>query len=204
MQLVLFSTPAIESNEVKQLNCFFENGLRYFHLRKPGASRVQFQNYIKALPSSFHPYIVIHDHYELTKEFDLKGIHLPESVRRSWGLEKEKFHGQPIISTSIHGLIDLQQPHDIYEYIFVSPIFDSLSKENYKAAFDTNELQEAVKRHKAHVVFSKTIALGGIEARRWDELKTLGFDGAAVLGAVWQSANPYKAFIELMHLSIHP
>jgi thiamine-phosphate pyrophosphorylase len=37
-------------------------------------------------------------------------------------------------------------------------------------------------------------ALGGVAVGKLARVRALGFDGAAVLGAVWQAADPVAAF----------
>jgi thiamine-phosphate pyrophosphorylase len=48
---------------------------------------------------------------------------------------------------------------------------------------------------------AEVIALGGIDAARLPVCRALGFDGVAVLGSVWQAADPLKAFSELQTLA---
>ena len=44
---------------------------------------------------------------------------------------------------------------------------------------------------------AEAIALGGIDAARVAECRELGFDGVAVLGAVWRATSPVMAFLEM-------
>lgn len=62
-------------------------------------------------------------------------------------------------------------------YATLSPIFDSISKQGYKAAFNFDELQSALSKLKLPV-----IALGGVTPEKIPLLTTLGFKGAAMLG----------------------
>jgi thiamine-phosphate pyrophosphorylase len=202
MQLILFSTPVLGSTESALLPLFFEKGLRYFHVRKPGASLTQLRDYLLHIPAEFHSHVVIHDHYELAHEFKLKGIHLPEERRKEYESGKKQFPVLPIISTSFHSLSELQEQKILYPYVFLSPIFNSISKKEYTAAFDKEPLRRAIAAYKKRTDFSALIALGGIEAKCWEEVQALGFDGAAVLGAVWNSSDPLKAFSDLMILSV--
>jgi len=45
----------------------------------------------------------------------------------------------------------------------------------------------------------KLFALGGVEAENIAELASLGFNGAAVLGAVWHSPDPVEALLEILN-----
>ena len=70
-------------------------------------------------------------------------------------------------------------------YCFLSPIFDSISKEGYKANFDKLELKEFLAKDRK----TKVIALGGLTEENYLEVLELGFDGGAFLGSVW---NKYE------------
>ena len=74
----------------------------------------------------------------------------------------------------------------IYEYVFLSPIYDSICKQGYVSRFTTGELQEA---HKTGVINTKVIALGGMTASRIGEIKKYGFGGAAFLGYLFESTS---------------
>ena len=74
----------------------------------------------------------------------------------------------------------------MYEYVFLSPIYDSICKQGYTSRFTTAELQEA---HKTGAINSKVIALGGMTASRICEIKDIGFGGAAFLGYLFESEN---------------
>ena len=95
------------------------------------------------------------------------------------------------MSTSFHTLEDLGVCRGDVDYCFLSPIYNSTSKgPGYAAAFpDTEQLAAALAGARYPV-----IALGGVTPDRFGELADLGFAGAALLGAVWQAADPLAAF----------
>lgn len=72
------------------------------------------------------------------------------------------------------------------DYCFLSPIFDSISKSGYRAAFDCSTLAAALA---TTLAARKVIALGGVTAGHLPELAGLGFKGAAFLGAIWQGTD---------------
>ncbi len=86
--------------------------------------------------------------------------------------------------------------------MFLSPVFDSISKEGYASAFDLAEaqgfLQKLAKRpgHRPSV-----LALGGIESGNIAAVQQAGFAGAAVLGSVWGSADPVAAWQQVAQAS---
>ena len=70
-----------------------------------------------------------------------------------------------------------------FDYLFLSPIFDSISKGGYKSTFSSEQLIEA---SKAGVIDEKVIALGGITIDKIPYLKRLNFGGVAMLGAIYK------------------
>jgi thiamine-phosphate pyrophosphorylase len=83
---------------------------------------------------------------------------------------------------------------NVFDYVFLSPVFDSISKPGY---FRNDELGMMSDEWKA-LVKTKVIALGGIDASNIHKTKELGFDGAAVLGAVWgESEMVLQSFKEI-------
>jgi phosphoribosylformimino-5-aminoimidazole carboxamide ribonucleotide (ProFAR) isomerase len=66
-------------------------------------------------------------------------------------------------------------------YCFLSPIFDSISKEGYKANFEKEALKQFLQKERQ----IKVIALGGVTAQNYNEIIEMGFDGGAFLGSIW-------------------
>ena len=70
--------------------------------------------------------------------------------------------------------------------MFLSPIFDSISKSNYTSAFD----MEVLKQASAHGIIDKRVmALGGITTENMAVAKDFGFGGVVVLGDLWNRFN---------------
>lgn len=82
---------------------------------------------------------------------------------------------------SCHSFDDVEAIDGKEEYCFLSPIFDSISKEDYKANFDEQELKAFLKKDRK----TKVIALGGLTEENYLEVLELGFDGGAFLGSIW-------------------
>jgi len=86
------------------------------------------------------------------------------------------------------------------EIVLLGPVFDSISKHGYKSIFSKDELKVGIsqwRRFMGEGNKTKLYALGGINAENIGKLKELGFDGAAVLGGVWNCADPVAAFSTL-------
>ena len=67
----------------------------------------------------------------------MQGVHYSEAARAKAG----GIQALPGLtsSTALHQLEQLGQPHGSVDYAFLSPIFDSISKRGYSAAFDDLE-----------------------------------------------------------------
>ena len=93
------------------------------------------------------------------------------------------------LSTSVHAIEDFNSLEDKFEYVFLSPIFPSISKENY---YSKTDLFEAIKNRTNYE--TKLIALGGIESKNTEQTLQNGFDNVALLGTIWNQNNPIENF----------
>jgi len=194
--IFLISPDAHFEDEAKVVARLFSLGLETYHLRKPSFTSDEFRSFLIALPPEFHNRIVIHSHFELSLEFDLKGIHLNEANKERIG----HLNHYKVISGSFHSLPDLRENTFPYQYVFLSPVFDSISKAGYTAQFDLAQLA-AVLSLPATKLLPEVIALGGIHAENLPLIRQTGFAGAAVIGAVWQNQDPVQAFLNLQAIA---
>lgn len=91
-----------------------------------------------------------------------------------------------------HSLKELENCKEKYDYAFLSPVFDSISKAGYESHMDLKEVEKVLKNRE-----DKIIALGGIDEDKIDTVKVLGFSGIALLGAIWKSDNPVEKFKQI-------
>ncbi|MBC7451930.1 MAG: thiamine phosphate synthase [Cytophagales bacterium] len=160
------------------------------HIRKPSFSAEAYRTYLSVFDQQTIHRFVLHEHNELSDTFPVKGIHLKEKERLN--VLKEPFHSG-IISTSFHSILDLEGLKDPYSYVFFSPLFESISKQKYGSNTTDVSLRttlEAIRKHTSIPV----IGLGGIDEENVVRVKESGFDGGALLGAVWLSDDPVKTF----------
>ena len=102
------------------------------------------------------------------------------------------------MSRSCHSLEEVSAHKPASDYVFLSPVFDSISKAGYSSAFAPDELQAAGKEG---LIDKRVIGLGGIDESNIRRIKELGFGGAAILGGLWKHFNPltdydYKSVLE--------
>ncbi|GAE82019.1 thiamine phosphate synthase [Bacteroides reticulotermitis] len=176
MKLIVITTPTFFVEEDKIITALFEEGLDILHLRKPETAAMYSERLLTLIPDKYHKRIVTHEHFYLKEEFNLMGIHL--NARNPH--EPHDYDGH--VSCSCHSIEEVKSKKHIYDYVFMSPIYDSISKVNYYSTFTPEELREG-QREKA--IDSKVVALGGISADNLLEIKDFGFGGAAILGDVW-------------------
>lgn len=151
-------------------------GFNRVHIRKPSLGSEYCRNLIQAIRPIYYSKITIHDYPDFALEFGLGGIHLNSRVV----MVPNGFSG--LISRSCHSIDDAINV--IYDYCFLSPVFDSISKSGYRGAYDFKELASAL----AGSLNNRLVyALGGIDADHLRLVGHLGFGGAALLGAIWKA-----------------
>ena len=176
MQLILITPHSYFVEEDKIITALFEEGLDILHLRKPNTAPMFAERLLYLIPEQYHKRIVVHGHFYLKEEYFLKGIHL--NSRNPNIPENYKGH----ISCSCHSLEEVKEHKRNCDYVFLSPVFDCISKKDYHANYSPEEIRKA---HKAGIIDKKVIALGGIDTNNIQQVKDYGFGGAAILGALW-------------------
>lgn len=188
MRLIVITPPQPADHEARIIGQLIDHGIWAVHLRRPEASASQMSQLIEAIPVCYHRRLVLHDHHELCAVYGLKGVHL----NRRNPLPPAGHRGS--LSASTHSLTELAQVLPRVDYAFLSPIYDSISKQGYTSAFTTEDLSQACRQG---LIGRRVMALGGVSADRLDEVRRLGFGGAALLGDVWQHAalNGFDAYL---------
>lgn len=177
--IIVITKPEFFPSESEQIVSLLRSGRAdVIHIRKPGASERDVEQLICALPKGFYSRLVLHDHHQLALRYGLRGIHLnsrnPERL--------QGFDGT--VSVSCHSIAELaERKREKFDYLSLSPIFDSISKVGYKAAFTPEELEDA---HTKGVIDSRVMALGGVTFSRINEVLKMGFGGAMILGDAWR------------------
>jgi thiamine-phosphate pyrophosphorylase len=199
-RLVVITAPTALPDEPRLLAELLAAGLERLHLRKPGWPAAQVESLIQALPTQFLPRLVLHGHPNLVRRYRLGGLHLTASQRAAARRRPRLLPGQTL-STSFHSLAEISQHRRPYDYVFLSPIFDSISKEGYTSNFDLAVVQDFLLRLANRPGYRPSVlALGGIDGLHLGLVQQAGFAGAAVLGAVWGSADPRAAWQQLAQI----
>ncbi|MDT0690278.1 thiamine phosphate synthase [Salegentibacter sp. F188] len=187
---ILFTSEENQTAEKEQLIRFFENELPLLHVRKPGMAEEELKLWLSDFEEKYLQKMVLHQHHHLAEILPVKGIHLKENFRSkeedlSQYVESIQSRGFTV-SSSFHDPEEVKSGASNFDYVFLSPVFTSVSKEGYEGqAFNVENIS------------GKVIALGGIEADKISRAKELGYAGVAVLGAIWLSENKDQAFTEI-------
>lgn len=181
LRLIAITSPRFLPDEGERIAVLLAEGNFWrVHVRKPEASADDLRRLLSTIPAWCYPRLVLHDHHELCGEYCVGGLHLnrrnPDAPKfaRSSGLS---------LSYSCHSLSEVELRKSKMNYVFLSPIFDSISKRGYRSKFSLSELQKAAAEG---IIDSKVVALGGITKDNLPLLQSLHFGGAAMLGAIWE------------------
>ncbi len=197
MKLILITENGHRPNEAAIINELFSNGLECLHVRKYGYTVPELCTYIDLIAPQYREKLVICDHFNILTKYNLQGVHLNSHIRNDEKIGKEINKFQPkSISTSFHVWQEFTDVYFPYSYAFISPVFDSISKQGYKAAIDLNGANTLKKSHSdSDRALPEIIGLGGVDDSNIALLHNHQFDGAAVLGAVWQNPDPVSALL---------
>lgn len=169
--VIAITSPTEVADEAKRITELLWTGEADFvHLRKPRWTSVRMENLIREIPDEFRSRLKIHDHFELLDKYHLGGVHLNSR-------NPSPPPNSPSVSRSLHSVEQLVLAKH-YDYVTLSPVFDSISKSGYKSAFDIGSLPALIEG-------KRVVALGGVTPSKFTLLRKAGFWGAAMLGYFW-------------------
>lgn len=119
-----------------------------------------------------------------SREIEAYCAKIPEKYRHKVSLHSDHL--------KFHSLQELEEYSMDYDFAFLSPIFDSISKRGYKSPFELKDLKAFLIGRK-----EKIIALGGIDEDKIETVREAGFSGIALLGAIWQSEDPVEKYEQI-------
>ncbi len=192
MELAVITASEFFEKENEIIIQLFENGLQRLHVRKPDADLAAVEILIQQIPTQFHSKIILHQHPQMLDEYGIGGFHINQHTLEHKEIIQQKIKQAQSFSISTHSFEEIKNCTN-FDYYFISPIFDSISKHGYHAAFDKHEIEMGLKENTGKKIF----ALGGVNAVNIAALKKMGFSGAAILGTIWESNFPVKSYIEI-------
>ena len=191
MEILVITLPHFISDEGMLINTLFENGVNRVHIRKPGASEEEYRRLIEEIDGRWHGRLSLHDCHDVAVEYGC-GVHL-----NGRNPNPPQTDGRVVMSASCHSLAEVEQRKQSCDYVFLSPLFDSISKQGYRSAFSADDIRNAAK---SGIIDGRVIALGGISLNHLELVKTMGFGGAAMLGDVWRDVTLFCRSLRQTHL----
>ena len=175
-------------DEAERVTDALRAGFRFVHIRKPQFTDAEMAAYLEAIPREYYPRLTLGSNWGLIDKYSLGGVHLKPNVNIMTrnGLR---------ISRSCHSIGEVKEYADACDYVFLSPIFDSISKQGYASRFGDDVLRQ----YASNGLLSKVVALGGVDAGNIERLRSFGFYGAAVLGYLFSDISK-KEFINQLTL----
>jgi thiamine-phosphate pyrophosphorylase len=189
--MIVISNPTAIKNEVKLIHSFFDAGLLSFHIRKPHFSEAEMKAYLSEIGLEYSHRLALHSHHQLAKAFGIDRLHFTEKRRAETSEESLKNWKERAfkLSTSIHSMTAFESLSNAFDYAFLGPVFESISKPDYVSQLD---FKTALEKRKNNTI--ALIALGGIMPNKVKIALEYGFDDVALLGTIWNSSNPIENF----------
>lgn len=155
--------------------------------------------FLKNILRPFRIPLIINDHVELAAEIDADGVHIGQQdmsvkvARRILGERK-------IIGLSIESFDELYEANNQIDisYVTASAVFPSMTKTDCKTIWGVDNLKQLV-MESSHPI----TAIGGISSANAFEVFNTGVCGIAVVSAIQNAPDPYKAARELMEYANH-
>lgn len=177
MRVIVITDPEFLPGEAEALTALLDAGAWRVHVRKPGAHAEDVSALLEAVPERCYSRISLHDCHDLALRYGLGGVHLN-------GRNPEPPFGfAGLVSRSCHSFSELSEYASICDYMFLSPVFDSISKQGYRSHFSIEDIRANAC---AGAVNDRVFALGGVSPENIRQVSEAGFGGAAVLGYLWE------------------
>ncbi len=169
------------SDERIYVSQVLEAGWDWVHLRHPSLSEEALRKIIETIDPKYYSRIKLHSYPTLVENYRLGGVHLNARMPVA-ALDPEHYS----ISRSCHSVVELLSPENAaFDYVTLSPVYDSVSKEGYCSNFNADQLVQIPSN-------PRVIALGGITPQRIPELSNYNFAGYAVLGYLANASSPQQ------------
>lgn len=176
MKIIAITSPSVVDEDLYIIQQLLNRGIDIIHLRKSDAEINDCRKLLSKLTYEQRAKIIVHDFPSLYEEFSLKGIHVNKNIT-SLPINYKGYK-----TRSCHSFEEIKKYKKEYDYLFLSPIFDSISKSGYKSCFSHDELKKA---SADGIIDKKVIALGGVTFDSIPYLKELNFGGVAMIGSIY-------------------
>lgn len=183
MKLIVLSTPHFFIEEDQILTALFEEGLDLLHIRKPDSEPVLSERLLSLIPNQYHSRIVVHNHFYLKEEYNLRGIHLSKQEPQA----PKDYSGK--ITRTCYSIDHLAQEKGKFDYIFLDSIFDGITEGHRPSSFTTEQINDAARKG---LIDRKVMASGGVNIDNLKQIQDMGFGGAVVCGDLWKRFDVHQ------------
>ncbi|MFT5338091.1 MAG: thiamine-phosphate pyrophosphorylase [Luteibaculaceae bacterium] len=192
MKVIVITPESPRPELAKQLNAMALSSVFKIHVRFPELNEADTRAFLNELDETTLNKVVLHYHYQLANTLQLGGIHYPELYRLGEQAFEKNYPGS--ISSSFH----FPESIDwfLLDYVFCSPIFPSISKENHFPDHKLKQWQLAIEEDPD----TPAIALGGVCPDQFKVIKDAGFQGVGLLGHIWFQDDPVAELANCIQL----
>lgn len=166
-------------------------GCTIVQLREKNTSTREFLQQAQALKQALQGTgvpLIINDRIDIALAVDADGVHIGQSdmpyheARRLLGKDK-------IIGLSVENMTDVDAANTLdVDYIGISPIFSTPTKNDTAQPFGLEGAREAVRRS-----VHPCVAIGGIHLKNIREVMATGVNGVAVVSEIMCATDPEEA-----------
>lgn len=165
--------------EQERITTMIRSGqVTYFHIRKPAFSENELREYLRPFAPDVREKLTLHDHHALALGMGFGGVHLNRrNPQLSENLKEKR------VSVSCHSVEEIVQWKEKADYCFLSPVFDSISKQGYRSGFSLSGLRRLFDEG---ILDDRVCALSGITFGNIPQLEAVGFTSFALLSSLWE------------------
>lgn len=205
--LAVVSLPGMFAGEGDCLEALLAAGVQRLHLRKPAAEPGELEALLERLAPRYAERLVLHGggSRALALRYGVPNVHGAVAYRDGSGssgggplVDGPMAAGEDVgdvhglaVSTSVHSWEEFSRLPAGLAYAFISPVFDSISKQGYGAG-------AGLLQRPCGQLPCMAMGLGGVNSETLGVLLEYGWTSAAVLGWIWK--DPGKAVERLEEL----
>ena len=200
MKLIVFSSDHPGKEEAEWVNRLFAEGLEFYHLKKRSISKRDTKLFIENIEFKYHPRIILHQHYNFVKKYNLGGIHVNRKLRktgvRGWirHIKNRMLFKGKILSATCHRLESLSTHSKYYDMLIYSPLYKLGLSGKMEPTLNPNVTQSL-----SIFQTNTIIAMGGISDENIKETVSFGFKGIAVSSGIWnQDKSPVESYLAMI------
>lgn len=192
MKKIIYTPEQDQISEIEKIVSMFEMGADYLYLRKPEKDISYWYAYIEQFPYGWESKMITSE-FKLLHDLKLGGFHFKRETLNNISekdlIENLKMLKDSSIKSSVtaHNLSELNKYDGQFDIVLISPLFDSISKKEYHGNWDFEKLKIFIENRTP--LSTLLIGQGGIVDKNFMEVQSLGLDGYALLGYLWNSSE---------------